>query len=235
MVAIEIAQEIHDIYLCELAMGVPPPDNERRLSRKSRAYSHHASHQAVLEKRMLGCFLLFRRYVLMPLVAICVPWVVMYRGADSLSICFNTLAILVCLSLDKYAYDSALPEATKGDFEEHGRVELTDTNLWTLKWIKAADIVTLLVTLVVSIPYSNRFAMPGAVSMFFIYFWSFVAGIIEGLVFVLSNDPTASFGAKAWSFAVRFLSALVATGFGFIVLAVILAFGTILRSYLILA
>ena len=184
---------------------------------------------------MLGCFLLFRRYVLMPVVATCVPWVVQYRGADSLSICFNTLAILVCLSLDKYAYDSALPEATKGDFEEHGRVELTDLNLWTLKWIKAADIVTLLVTLVVSIPYSNRFAMPGLYSMLCVYFWSFVAGIIEGLIFVLYNDPKASFGAKAWSFAVRFLSALLATVLGFFVNGFISLLGTSLRSYLILA
>ena len=105
MASLAIVAELRDMQVCGIAMARARPEVSPW-------------------KYVLTVIMYFRRYSCMTIIAVCIPFVVMYRGADSLSICFNTLAIMVCLQLERDVYNIALPEETKLDFEENGGIDI---------------------------------------------------------------------------------------------------------------
>eukprot|EP01052_Picozoa_sp_SAG31_P024911 SAG31_NODE_2152_length_6315_cov_6.487452_5_plen_126_part_00 len=72
--AMAVVAELRDIKLCLLAVARTPPATAWRVALRALAT--------------------LRRYVFLPALVAAVPTVVVVRGGDALSICFNTVAVL---------------------------------------------------------------------------------------------------------------------------------------------
>ena len=109
-----------------------------------------------------------RRWLFLPTLVTAVPFLVLYKGGDALSICFNTIAILFltevtcsncdasnsnlcrsCLKsvpqIDNAAYAVGLSERVRTRVEKFGRVELQDAEAMALVWGKAVHVALLVV------------------------------------------------------------------------------------------
>jgi hypothetical protein len=86
LVGISIGEEIQDIFHCRAL----------RLSPLGQSQPGFHLGLKILE--------LIRQFALLPVVVIVVPLLVMHRGADALSLCFNTLALLFLLDCDNMAF-----------------------------------------------------------------------------------------------------------------------------------
>jgi hypothetical protein len=119
VVGLSVVGELKDIELCLLAIERIP---EGALSRKW-----------VLA---LSFCLELRRFVFLPAVLIIVSALVMTRGGDALSVCFNTVAIMFLVEIDNISYHVGLGELQKARVESVGRVVLSDTEAKNLAWLK---------------------------------------------------------------------------------------------------
>lgn len=54
-----------------------------------------------------------RLYMFLPSLVLCVPFLVLFKGGDSLSLCFNSLAVLFLCDLDNIAFKIAMGERAK--------------------------------------------------------------------------------------------------------------------------
>ena len=72
--AMAVVAELRDIELCVLALARTPPATAWRVA--------------------LQGLVTLRRYAFLPALVMAVPCVVVMRGGDALSICFNTVAVL---------------------------------------------------------------------------------------------------------------------------------------------
>ena len=79
-------------------------------------------------RRVIRIVSYLRRATFLPLMLSSVSFLVIMRGGDSLSVCFNTLAILFMVEADNMAYDFGLAEAHRARMEAAGRIELTIEN-----------------------------------------------------------------------------------------------------------
>lgn len=104
LVAVSVGKEVQDIVHCR-ALRTSHDENVRpSFSRALRALEW------------------IRQFALLPLVVAVVPILVLHRGADALSLCFNTLALLFLLDCDNHAFHALTPRARR----EAGRLVLSD-------------------------------------------------------------------------------------------------------------
>jgi hypothetical protein len=106
VVGLTIIGELKDMLLCEIAI--------ERLGNKLGPWRHAIN---------IGIFL--RRAAFLPIMIGTVGAVVQIRGGDSLSVCFNTVAILFMAEADNMAYHFGLAEPQKARMETDGRVALS--------------------------------------------------------------------------------------------------------------
>lgn len=115
-----------------------------------------------------------RRWVFLPALVGAVPQLVLLKGGDALSVCFNTVAMLFLCELDNLTYAVFLPERLHTRVEDEGRVELGGAQASSLMVSKWGHVATLLVA-VPSILVSGHFLV--VMMLPFGAFW--VAGAAE--------------------------------------------------------
>jgi hypothetical protein len=98
--------------------------------------------------RLLGWL---RRWVFLPFLVATVPFVVYCRAADSLSICFNTVAVLFLCEVDNAAYLFLLGERTRMRVEQRARIKLTDEEAATLARSKFVYMCNITVCIIVAV------------------------------------------------------------------------------------
>ena len=111
VIALAIAREVHEIVLSELT----------RLR-----FSHESSpSMAWICLEHLNAFL--RRFLLLPLVLMSAVCLVVVKGGDALSVCFNALALVFLLDCDNLLYDNVLDDYTRDLVHNEGWVEIDKT------------------------------------------------------------------------------------------------------------
>ena len=58
------------------------------------------------------------------MLVLAIPLLVMYKGGDALSVCFNTVAMLFLCEIDNLLYAILLPERERARVEVEGRVSV---------------------------------------------------------------------------------------------------------------
>ena len=58
-----------------------------------------------------------RRWVFLPVLVLTMPFLVLVKGGDALSVCFNTVAILFLCDIDNILFNMALNDATKVEIQ----------------------------------------------------------------------------------------------------------------------
>ena len=96
-------------------------------------------------------FLLWmRRWVFLPVLVMNVPFLVLIKGGDALSVCLNAVAILFLCDIDNIAFRMALGERVRARVEDAGRVVLTDAEASALARTKAVHVVLLVLSVLVA-------------------------------------------------------------------------------------
>lgn len=126
-----------------------------------------------------------RRWLFLVALVMAVPTLVIYKGADALSICFNTIAVLFLCEIDNITYIILLSERVRSRAEANGmRVHLNDSEARSLSRTKALHVV--LITALV--PTAVLMASYKANILPFCAFW--FAGVVE----VISDVKSAGGG-----------------------------------------
>ena len=86
-----------------------------------------------------------RRWTFLPTLVMAAPILVLYKGADALSVCFNTVAVLFLCEIDNLLYAILLPERERARVEVEGRVELGEAEAAALMRSKAVHVAVLVV------------------------------------------------------------------------------------------
>ena len=82
-----------------------------------------------------------RRWTFLPTLTLAAPTLVLVKGGDALSVCFNTVAVLFLCEIDNLLYAILLPERERARVEVEGRVELGEAEAAALMRSKAVHVV----------------------------------------------------------------------------------------------
>jgi hypothetical protein len=148
IVGLNIIGELKDMLLCEIAI--------ERLGDKLGPWRHPI---------VIGIFL--RRTLFLPFMLGTVGTVVVIRGGDSLSVCFNTVAILFMAEADNMAYHLGLSEPQKARMETDGRVALTTKDSQRLQGTKMVYLPVIIAGIAIGVMArdGNYYFMHGFVMM----------------------------------------------------------------------
>lgn len=130
-------------------------------------------------------FLIFmsagRQFCLLPMLTLSVPWLVLFRGSDSLTICFNTVAVLFVLDVDNMLYGIFLPESTKLYVEDYGAAHIDEGSHeeQLLSVTKRSHVVLVMLSIVVSIGLSYDEHSAWLISSFLSYFVFIIGAAID--------------------------------------------------------
>jgi hypothetical protein len=127
-----IVGELKDMLLCQIAI--------ERLGDKLGPWRHPI---------IIGIFM--RRTLFLPVMLGTVAMLVVFRGGDSLSVCFNTVAILFMAEADNMAYHFGLAEPQKARMETDGRVALTTEDSQRLQETKMVYLPVIIVGISVAV------------------------------------------------------------------------------------
>jgi hypothetical protein len=133
VVAFKVVGELKDILLCEIATG--------RVGDR-------------LSTRWRLAFLLIggtRRWLFLPTLVLTVPILVVTKGGDALSVCFNTVAVLFLCEIDNIAYVMGLSERVRARVEHMGRAELADVEAAALVRTKTVHVGLIVAAVVVAV------------------------------------------------------------------------------------
>jgi hypothetical protein len=123
VVAFTTVGELKDIELCDLA-----------ISRAAELMSHNT-------RVLLVGVGLMRRFMFLPALVSAVPRFVMFKGGDSVSICFNTVTLLFLCDIDNLAYAIGISESARHKFDATGQMKLSEAETATLARSKLVHIV----------------------------------------------------------------------------------------------
>ena len=175
--ALQFASEVKDIKLCEIL---------------ARAVEVRWAYW------VLWLVAKVRQYAVLPVLAICLPILLLFNGSDTLSICFNTLAVVFVLDVDDMVFSHWLPEGTCEFVERHGRqflmLDQTDTRtvLWTRR-VYALAVPSLCVWFLLKLmPPENLFERanwPFLLFPQFIFLLNLTGFLAEALAVASSMDP----------------------------------------------
>jgi hypothetical protein len=132
VVGLTIIGELKDLVLCQIAI--------ERLGDKLGQWRH----------AIVICIFL-RRSFFLPIRLGTVASLVDFRGGDSLSVCFNTVAILFMAEADNMAYHFGLAEPQKARMETDGRVVLTTEDSQRLHEIKMVYLPVIIAGIVTTV------------------------------------------------------------------------------------
>eukprot|EP01052_Picozoa_sp_SAG31_P023491 SAG31_NODE_1941_length_6859_cov_3.362278_2_plen_461_part_00 len=114
IVALTVVGELKDIELVKLAVL-------------------HAADKLTLRWRMaLAVLCGMRRWLFLPYLVLAVPWLLLNKGGDALSVCFNSVAVLFLCEADNIAYRVLLNERVRSRVEAQGCVDLADDRVTSL-------------------------------------------------------------------------------------------------------
>jgi hypothetical protein len=154
VVGLTIVGELKDVELCGLAI--------KRIPEGALDWKWVTALSFCLE---------LRRFVFLPAMLIAVATLVMTKGGDALSVCFNTVAILFLVEIDNISYHVGLGELQKARVESAGRVVLSDVEAKNLAWLKVmyvpvsfACVITYVATIRYTIGIGGTFVMCGLVA-----------------------------------------------------------------------
>ena len=161
VIALAIAREIHEVILCELT--------RLRLSQEV------SSSMLWVHLEHLNAFL--RRFLLLPLVFMSAVCLVVGRGGDALSVCFNALALVFLLECDNLLYENVLCDQTRALVHDNGWVEIDDTVADFLALTKFAHFVgiSICIPACIVVAYAitefDKFSqiLVNALSMYFVF------------------------------------------------------------------
>eukprot|EP01052_Picozoa_sp_SAG31_P045790 SAG31_NODE_8509_length_1439_cov_1.197015_2_plen_228_part_00 len=180
VVSFQVVGELKDIALCTISL-------------------EHLPASTVISpawKYGLAVIGLVRRWVFLTLLVISVPLLVVYKGGDALSVCFNTIAILFMTEIDNVCYHFGLGEKTKARMEAAGRVVLTDQENENLLRLKVVHIFLVVISCLVTVmlagssvdhrlvPGVELLGSPAAlffISLFFMFWVFWIGGILEAV------------------------------------------------------
>ena len=103
------------------------------------------------------------------------PILVLFKGGDALSVCFNTVAVLFLCEIDNLLYAILLPERERARVEVEGRLELSESEAVALMRSKAVHVVLL----VIAVPCAVLVGVD-ATLLPLLAFW--VAGVTEAVL-----------------------------------------------------
>ena len=156
----------------------------------------------------------FRRWVFLPSLVASVSILIVFKGGDALSVCFNTIAILFLCDIDNVAFQMGLSESLRSRVENSIRVELDDSQAGALIRSRLVHMLMIFATTLVSVKIA-RFPQ-----MQLVNFCAFlVGGIVDAAA--PAEDTTLSNKAKdiglvicAWiaGFIIWLMSMLIASG-----------------------
>ena len=147
LMAIAAGKEIQDVFHCQALRLSPIGQNQPQF---------HITLK-ILE--------LARRFVLLPMVVSVVPILVMHRGADALSLCFNALAILFLLDCDNHVFHALSTTARR----KAGRLILSQSAEQLLNYSKTIHII--LITAAIPLSIVEIFVIPIASPEHSIFLW----------------------------------------------------------------
>eukprot|EP01051_Picozoa_sp_SAG22_P010239 SAG22_NODE_908_length_6553_cov_5.089247_5_plen_172_part_00 len=101
--------------------------------------------------------MIVRRFCFVNTMMLLFPTMVIYRGGDSISIMFNTVAVLFLMEVDNLLYEHGLSEDIKAEVESKGRVWLEPAQVHLLKYTKAVHVLLITMGLQLSLRYSTPF------------------------------------------------------------------------------
>ena len=124
-----------------------------------------------------------RRWTFLPTLVMAAPMLVLFKGGDALSVCFNTVAVLFLCEIDNLLYAILLPERERARVEVEGRVELGEAEAAALMRSKAVHMVVV----VAAVPCAVALGGGGdgdsfvlAILLPFLAFW--LAGVTEAVL-----------------------------------------------------
>ena len=120
-----------------------------------------------------------RRWTFLPTLVLTAPALVLWKGGDALSVCFNTVAVLFLCEIDNLLYAILLPERERARVEVEGRVELGESEAVALMRSKAVHVV-LLVVVVPCAVLVGFYALRTWIGFPAFAFW--VAGVTEAVL-----------------------------------------------------
>ena len=89
-----------------------------------------------------------------------IPTIVVIKGGDALSVCFNTVAVLFTLEIDNLAFKMLISERIRAYVEAAGHVELTEAQREALTVVKLTHVVLLFISAFIGLQLIN-FGMGG--------------------------------------------------------------------------
>eukprot|EP01043_Picozoa_sp_COSAG02_P016893 COSAG02_NODE_753_length_17610_cov_23.119753_17_plen_480_part_00 len=189
IVAFTVVGELKDIELCSMAVA-------------------HAGERLSKGWRLaLGFLLGMRRWVFLPILVMTVPILVLLKGGDALSICFNTVAILFLCDIDNIAFDLALGERVRARVEDAGRVELEDVEASALVRTKAVHVAMIVLAVLGGVRSGGNEEASSLPWLAFL-----LGGVAEALVLGASAVETAKrVGKVAGAWLLGFLFFLLLT------------------------
>lgn len=205
---LKVAGELKDIELCTISM-------------------QRKSDTVALPYRIgLVVVTLLRRWLFLSAITVCVPLLVIFKGGDGLTVCFNTIAIIFMCEIDDVAYEIGLAERVRVRVEHAGRVELSDNELKALSRSKIIHIIAVAFSCMLSVYLCGQtmavfrssewdntkeepdpaFLMRIGLAWPFVAYW--VAGVAEAVLSDLSGVDIAK--QIAWVSAMRLASIVCA-------------------------
>ena len=137
IVSLTIVGELKDIQLCRYAI------------------ENAGGNKNVQCSTIINLLLIIRQWAFLPMLGATTPILVLFHGSDSLSICFNAVAVLFLCEVDNIAFYVGLGELTRAQIEEHGRVELTKDEIEGLSALKLGCIGSLVILTIALIMIGN--------------------------------------------------------------------------------
>jgi hypothetical protein len=97
-----------------------------------------------------------RRYLFLPMLVTCILSLVLYKGGDALSVCFNAVALLFLADIDNYAYGFGLTDEQRVRLETMGRIKMSELDGQKLTNSQIVHVVVVVLSLLASVTLRSR-------------------------------------------------------------------------------
>ena len=164
------------------------------------AIRHAGDHIAPTYRFVLTLLGGIRRWLFLPTLVTVAPILVLFKGGDALSVCFNTVAVLFLCEIDNLLYTILLPEREQARLEVEGRVELGEVEAAALMRSKVMHVVVVAAVVPCAVVLRSR-----TLSHFAFY----VVGVTEA---VWGSGSVGEACKEVWKITGRYL--LGGVGFG---------------------
>lgn len=131
-----------------------------------------------------------RRWLFLPALLSAVTALLLLKGGDALSVCFNTIALLFILEIDNVAYAIMLDERVRSRVEQRSRVKLDNEQVAWLMRSKVVHVGLVVVVVPSAVWYSHVFSM--FIPM--LCFW--VGGVMEAVMDAAATGAGATGACK---------------------------------------